>query len=328
MRRTARWWATVLAVAGPLLGPAADATASPGVGDVAGLVDIGGRSLYLDCRGQGGPTVILESGLDGRSDVWSRDDLRPAGDRTMVQPGVAEFTRVCAYDRPGTLGAVNPALDPGGPEFYPGRSDPVAQPRTTRDLVADLHALLGAADVPGPYVMAAHSAGGLVARLYAASYPDEVAGMVLVDSTNENLWRNFQRVLTPARYAAFEASATDDRELLAAYPDAERLFTAPLADTPSVEEVRQARADAPLHPMPMVVLAHGIPGAAPFKGWPTDEMEAVMLDAQRDIAGLVPDARLVVATSSGHDIHQDQPELVTDAVAQVVRAVRDPGSWG
>lgn len=327
MRRAAVWWVSLLAVTGGLLAPAPEVAASPSWGDFAGLVDIGGRSLYLECHGQGSPAVILESGLNGRGDVWSRDGLRPAGERTMVQPGVAAFTRVCAYDRPGTLGAVDPTLEPGGPEFYPSRSDPVPQPRTTRDLVTDLHALLAAADVPGPYVLAAHSAGGLVARLYASSYPHEVAGMVLADTTNENLWRNFQKVLTPAQYAAFEASATDDRELLAAYPDAERLFTVPLADTPSVGEVRQARADAPLRPMPMVVLAHGVPLAAPFPGWPTNRMEGVMLDAQRDVASLVPDAHLVIAAESGHDIPQEQPELVTDAIAQVVGAVRDPATW-
>ena len=68
----------------------------------------------------------------------------------MVQPGVAAFTRVCAYDRPGTLGEVNPDLEPDGPEFYPSRSDPVPQPRTTRELVADLHALLRPPKSPAP----------------------------------------------------------------------------------------------------------------------------------------------------------------------------------
>jgi pimeloyl-ACP methyl ester carboxylesterase len=318
----------VLVATGVLaVGHAPEASASPASGDFSGLVDIGGRSLYLQCSGDGGPTVLLESGLDGRGDVWSRDNLRPSGERTMVQPGVARFTHVCAYDRPGTIGVVNPDLDPGGPEFYPSRSDPVPQPRTTRDLVADLHALLQAADVPGPYVMAAHSAGGLAARLYASTYPDEVAGMVLIDTTNENVWRDFEKVLTPAQYASFEASNLDSTELVAAYPDAERLFTAPLADTPSVEQVRKARQDGPLRPMPMVVLAHGIPFDAPMPGWPSDVMEGVLLDAQRDIASLEPDSRLVIATRSGHDIHQDQPELVIDAIAQVVDAVRDPSSW-
>jgi pimeloyl-ACP methyl ester carboxylesterase len=323
-RRSALSWAGVLVTTGALVaGPLPEAAASPESGDFSGLVDIGGRSLYLQCSGEGSPTVILESGLDGRGDVWSRDNLRPAGERTMVQPGVARFTRVCAYDRPGTLGEVNPDLDPGGPEFYPSRSDPVVQPRTTRDLTDDLHSLLSAAEVPGPYVLAAHSAGGLVARLYAGTYPDEVAGLVLIDTTNENVWRDFETVLTREQYAAFEADTLDDDELLAAYPEAERLFTAPLADNPSVDQVRQARAEAPLRAMPMVVVAHGIPFAAPIAGWPTDAMEGVLLDAQRDIASLVPGSRLVVAEASGHNVHQDQPELVIDAIAQVVSAVRD-----
>jgi hypothetical protein len=107
--------------------PAAAQSATPAAaspiaasGDFAGLVDIGGgRRLWLECRGSGGPTVILEAGALGRSDVWSRDLLRPAGRRTMVLPGVATFTRVCAYDRPGTIGSVNPDLDPDGPLFFP-----------------------------------------------------------------------------------------------------------------------------------------------------------------------------------------------------------------
>jgi hypothetical protein len=113
--------ATVLAIVGSLaVGPAPKATASPAAtGDFSGLVDIGGRSLYLECRGQGSPTVILESGAGGRADVWSRDLEEPEGTRTMVLPGVAAFTRVCAYDRPGTLTERNPSLDPDGPLFFP-----------------------------------------------------------------------------------------------------------------------------------------------------------------------------------------------------------------
>ena len=296
-------------------------------GDFSGLVDIGGRKLYLECRGQGSPTVILEAGAFGRADVWSRDNLHPAGARTMVLPGVAAFTRVCAYDRPGTMGEVNPALDPHGPLFFPSRSDPVPPPRTTRDKVADLHALLRAAAIPSPYVLVAHSAGGLVVRLYASTYPDEVVGMVLLDTTHENVWLRFQEALTPAQWAEFEALTVTNQELLDAYPEAERWYTAPLADDATTGQVRRARTDAPLRPMPLFVLAHGIPFAAPFPGWPSDEMEGIMSALQDDLAQLVPNARRDIATGSGHNIHQDQPELVIAAIRQVVEAVRDPSAW-
>jgi pimeloyl-ACP methyl ester carboxylesterase len=300
------------------------ATASPAAtGDFSGLVDIGGRSLYLECRGQGSPTVILESGAGGRADVWSRDLEEPEGARTMVLPGVAAFTRVCAYDRPGTLTERNPSLDPDGPLFSPSRSDPVPQPRTTQDRVNDLHALLGAAGIPGPYVLVGHSAGGLVVRLYASAYPDEVVGMVLLDSTHEDVWLRFQEALAPDQWAEFEALTVTNQELLDAYPEAEQWYTAPLADDATTGQVRQARKDAPLHPMPLVVLAHGIPFADPFPGWPSYKMEGIMFALQQDLSKLVPDARLIVATESGHNIHQDQPELVIDAVQQVVAAVRD-----
>jgi pimeloyl-ACP methyl ester carboxylesterase len=299
----------------------------PASGDFAGLVDIGGRSLYLECHGQGSPTVILEAGLLSRSDIWSRDYQEPAGQRTMVLPGVATFTRVCAYDRPGTIGEVDPDLDPSGPLFYSSRSDAVPQPRTAQEMVADLYALLGAADVPGPYVLVGHSAGGLVVRLYASTYPDEVAGMVLVDATPEDVWLRFQEALTPAQWTEFEALTVTNQELQEAYPEAERLWTAPLAADPSTRQVRQAQVDAPVRPMPLAVLSHGIPFAAPFPGWPSETMEGLMLARQDDLAQLVPNARHLVATESGHDIHQHQPELVIDAIREVVEAVRDPSTW-
>ena len=145
--------------------------------------------------------------------------------------------------------------------------------------------------MPGPYVLVGHSAGGLVVRLYASEYPDEVVGMVLLDSTHEDVWLRFQEAMTPAQWAEFEALAVTNQDLLDAYPEAERWSTAPLADDASTGQVRQARKDAPLRPMPLVVLAHGIPFAAPFPGWPSDKMEGIMFALQQDLAQLVPDAR-------------------------------------
>ena len=144
-------------------------------GDFAGLVEIGdGRNMFLECRGSGSPTVILESGYRNDADIWSAE-LEPG--MNTVFPAVARFTRVCAYDRPGTL------LDPN----HLSRSTPVPMPRTARDVVSDLHALVQAAHIPGPYVFAAHSLGGIFARLYASTYPNEVVGMVLVDALSEKV---------------------------------------------------------------------------------------------------------------------------------------------
>ena len=151
------------------------ATSASASGNFAGLIDIGaGRKMYLECSGSGSPTVILESGYRNDADIWSAE-LEPGMSPVFSQ--VAKFTRVCAYDRPGTF------LDAD----HLGRSTPVPMPRTARDLVSDLHALLQAAHVPGPYVFAAHSFGGIFARLYASTYPSEVVGMVLVDALSEKV---------------------------------------------------------------------------------------------------------------------------------------------
>ena len=136
--------------------------------DVAGVFDIGGgRKMYLECWGEGSPTVVLVSGYGDTGNIWSVD--APELPRPHVLPAVAAFTRVCAYDRPGTVG---PYSD--DPAQY-SRSDPVPQPHAPDDVVADLHALLAVADVPGPYVLAGHSLGGAYARLYASQFAAAVA---------------------------------------------------------------------------------------------------------------------------------------------------------
>jgi pimeloyl-ACP methyl ester carboxylesterase len=117
------------------------------------LVDVGGRSLYLECIGSGSPTVLLQAGLGESSPSWAR-----------IAPDVAASTRVCAYDRAGH-----------------GRSDE-AGPQDGTALAADLHTLLARAGVPGPYVLVGHSSGGAYVRVFADRYPEQVAGVVLLDA--------------------------------------------------------------------------------------------------------------------------------------------------
>jgi pimeloyl-ACP methyl ester carboxylesterase len=136
----------------------ASAEPSPAAGDFTGSVEVDGRELHLECKGAGAPIVILISGYRNDAEIWT---TLPEAGVTPVFHAVAGFTRVCAYDRPGTI------LDAA----HVSRSDPVPMPRTADEIVAELHALLGAAKLEAPYVLVAHSLGGLFARLYAATYP-------------------------------------------------------------------------------------------------------------------------------------------------------------
>ncbi len=290
------------------------AAASPRAtsGDFAGLVDIGdGRKLYLACRGTGSPTVILEAGAGNNGQTWDTVGLPAGSPQTAVFPGVAAFTRVCVYDRPGTILDIE----------HHSRSDPAPMPRTAGEIVADLHALLTAAAVPGPYVLAGHSFGGLVVRLYAATYPDDVVGLVLIDAAHEDYYAAQQAALTPEQRNEMAQLAEQGPPDLADYPDFERLDT-----DASAAEMRDAVATTPLRPMPEIVLTHGRPWDWPA-GYPADDLEAVWLPLQEQLAAGVPDSRLIVAEQSGHFIPGDQPDLVIAAIQQVVEAVRDPASW-
>jgi pimeloyl-ACP methyl ester carboxylesterase len=143
--------ASLGAVYGDLVG--AD---DPGYPAPGRLYDVGGHRLHLDCHGHGSPTVVLSNGLGETSASWAR-----------ITAPVAATTRVCAYDRAGQ-----------------GWSDEADSPRDGVESAADLHALLAAAGEHGPYVLVGHSTGGTYAMTYAARYPQQVAGLVLLDSSS------------------------------------------------------------------------------------------------------------------------------------------------
>jgi pimeloyl-ACP methyl ester carboxylesterase len=119
------------------------------------LIDVGGHSMHLHCTGTGSPTVVLQPGAGEMS--WNMG---------WIAPRVAATTRVCVYDRPGR-----------------GGSEPVSTAQDASQIATDLHTLLRRGNVPGPYVLAGHSFGGLYVLTYAARYPDQVAGMVVIDTT-------------------------------------------------------------------------------------------------------------------------------------------------
>jgi pimeloyl-ACP methyl ester carboxylesterase len=259
-------------------------------GRLSGWFDIGGRRLFLRCIGHRSPTVVFEGGL--------------TTDWFALQNQLSGFTRVCSYDHPN------------GPR---SRSDPAPTPRTARDFVADLHALLAVARVPGPYVLAGHSNGGLFTQLYASTYPRQVAGLVLIDAVHPAYHKRTLAMFKPLLPAeVWEALRQEAMAVPHRLIDPERvdIWT-------SERQTRKALRRSPLRPMPLVVLTRGHPDGpgGPF----VEQEERLWRQLQRELAQLVPGSRHVI-TQSGHDIQHEQPELVLDAIRDVVQAVRAGGA--
>jgi pimeloyl-ACP methyl ester carboxylesterase len=281
------------------------------------LIDVGGFRLHLYCTGTshlGSPTVILEAGGGGSSLGWG-----------TVQPGVASFTRVCSYDRAGY-----------------GWSDNGPLPRTAGRIVTELHTLLARAAVPGPYVLVGHSFGGLIVRLYAYTYPQQVAGLVLVDSISEEAVRypelranvasvanllsicqalapfGIVRLLGYFYNPAVELPPTVQPVAQALLYQTRECYTAHdevAAGDESYAQVRAAR--HPLGHLPLVVLTRGVEGVF-FQGNAGKPVLAAWLTLQKGLASLSTNSQQIIATRSGHNIQLDQPDLVIAAIKQVL----------
>jgi len=240
-----------------------------------GTADVGGYSLAFECRGSGSPTVLLEAGYTA-SGV---DTYGP-----LILPVVSKTTRVCTYDRAGD-----------------GASDPRAasvSPLTVTTQARELHALLEAIDVHPPYVLVGHSYGGMVARAFAAAYPQEALGMVLIDSSSEPEIPVYDRLHAGAWIDGTVEPAPNQRIDIHA----------------SVDELERAPS---LGSMPLVVITAGILQDRWLATVP--ELEA---RAQTRLAGLSTDSIHVVDEGQGHMIPSDDPRVVVDAIDAVVTAAR------
>jgi pimeloyl-ACP methyl ester carboxylesterase len=250
-------------------------------------VDVGGRSLFLDCSGTGNPTVVLEGGL---STDWA-----------AVQPAVASFTRVCSYDRPDS-----PA----------SHSDPTPL-RSAQEVVDDLRALLTAAGEVGPYVLVGHSLGGLYVQLYAYQHPDEVAGLVLVDPTPEDF---------AVRLDVLEAELFGTPPPGTGAADPSLPPSAEATSFAQMRAAREGGSLRPMPLIVLTHGRSPDPSERP-PGWPIEDEERILRELHGELARLVPNGRHIVAEDSGHDVHKDQPELVAEAIRAVVTGVRDPSTW-
>jgi pimeloyl-ACP methyl ester carboxylesterase len=293
---------------------------SGSAGDFAQSVDIGnGRTLFLECHGTnaaGNETVVLISGYRDSGDVWTVDEaIVPPSVGPAVPVGLARSHRVCSFDRPGTLRYTadgNPLTD---------RSSPVPQPRTAADVVADLHAVLSAAQVPGPYIVTAHSLGGLFARLYAQTYPVDVGGIVFVDAFSATVPEVFG-----ARWPLYR----DD--VLGAVPPGTQL-SVPTAERIDIDAtVAQVNAAPPLRPVPIAVLTKTEPfeTSLPFPPeLPSADLNRLYEVAQTSLVALEPGTPQTFATGDAHYIQWQSPDLVIATTNMVNgRAVHTPDQPG
>jgi Predicted hydrolases or acyltransferases (alpha/beta hydrolase superfamily) len=282
------------------------------------LVDVGGYRLMLNCTGVGSPTVVLEAGFGDLSLEWR-----------VVQPQIAKFSRVCSYDRAGY-----------------GGSDPGPMPRTSLRIAMELHALLKNAGETPPYVLVGHSFGGYNVRVFNGLYPDEVAGIVLADATQEDQYELLPKVWNAlsaaqlkhcqrqARYAFFLVDLGIGRLMLeaqgadhAAYLILQRKYLSARAS--ELEQIRvsaeQARAADHIRYEPLFVLtaAENIDAilSSGLSKRDFEEFQRVWVDdLQMRLVRLSTQGKRIMVEGSGHDIPSDRPDAIVDAVHELCTA--------
>lgn len=330
-RRSWRWWITrvllgLLALVVGLFAAGAVARANlharfPPTGQ---LVDVGGYRLHIACQGSGaGPTVILDAGIGETSLTWA-----------LVQPEVARFAKVCAYDRAGV-----------------GWSDASPKPRSVPVMVEELHALLERAGLKGPFVLVGHSLGGVISRQYAALYPKEVSGLVLVDSAHEDQFRRYPEPVVASTVRATQQVRTLEilitlgiPALIPSLAPLEPRLPKPIAEanraltTADPKHVTAGRGEiegqmqggtkpvTTLGNLPLVVLSRGHTDPGMFDASVTPEVvaqtERLWTEMQLELTALSSQGQRVVAQKSGHSIQLDQPDLVIGAIREVHAAQR------
>ncbi len=293
------------------------------------MVDVGGYRLHLYSMGVGGPAVVLEAGMGCISSDWG-----------LVQPEIAKFTQVVSYDRAGT-----------------GWSEPSPFPRTSQQIVHELHALLEKAQIPKPYILVGHSFGGNNVQLYAATYPDDVLGIVLVDSCHEDQERRLPRhpliewqmklmqspktvylmsTLGISRFMAlkyihvmkpFLPEMMHQRHLALCSTTKHDCAVAAEGSflSTSLKQVKDADRSLIKNKPCFVISAGAVPDISKlgFSQEFVQEMHTVWNDLQKDLALKFEGSHHLIAEKSDHMVQWHQPELVIYAVKNLLKPVED-----
>ncbi|MEX1199187.1 MAG: alpha/beta hydrolase [Methylophaga sp.] len=260
--------------------------------------DVGGYQMHIYCVGNGSPTVIVDVGLGDDSTDW-----------LPVQAGVSTNSRICVFDRPGY----------GWSDFGP-------QPRNSMRIAYELETLLARAEIKPPYVMVGHSFGGYNIRVFTANHPEKVKGMVLVDASHEDQYDRFQislpqnynrrsNILVLPKTSGGEAHINKPRLLH------ERSFHAARAEISSLSQsAEQVQKNRSLPDIPLVIVSRGKPEW--FGDLSQQTREQTWTDLQQELYLLSSKSQHVFANESGHDIPQQQPQIIIDAINNVIEQSR------
>lgn len=260
--------------------------------------DVGGYFVHIHCLGQGSPTVIVDVGLGDDSTDWLE-----------IQKNVSAETKICVFDRPGY----------GWSDFGP-------QPRDSNRIALELETLLPMADLAPPYVMVGHSFGGYNIRVFTANNPGKVTGMVLVDASHEDQYDRFN-INLPNRFgrtgttiilpkATHNMSHADKHAMLR-----ERAYHAASAEISSLgDSAAQVKQLDALSPIPLVIVSRGKPEW--FGDAVQQAREKTWNGMQQELFLLSPLSRHVFAHQSGHDIPFEQPEIIIEAINEIVEDSR------